>query len=197
MKSLIKIQLTVATVLLSAASFSSAATAASLDGAWKGTFQCAPSPTDPVKVPAYNTSFSLSVSGVKATGSRVAPRVTEVLKGVVDADGKLKLSGSGQLKSGEGRPWTTTISGSFVADSFTGKGGMFDINGNQVRDCNVSLGHVVVVQSTVKNADGGSSQEIPKYLELARELVATVKPENNRYNYVNHPIGVHWKDELF
>ena len=196
MKSLIKLQLAVATILLSAASFSSAATASSLDGEWQGMFQCAPSPTDPAKVPAYNTSFNLSVSGVEAIGSRVAPRVAEVLKGVVDADGKLKLSGSGQLKSGEGKPWTTTISGSFIADSFSGKGGIFYSKGNQARDCTVSLSHVGVAQSTVKDADGGSLEVIPKYLELARELVATVKPENNHYEYhANERFDVHWKDE--
>jgi len=197
MKSLIKLQLAVATVLLSTASFASAATASSLDGEWQGTFQCSPSPTDPVKVPAYNSSFILTVMGDEASGSRVAPKVTEVLKGVIDADGTLKLTGIGQLKSGEGKPWTTTISGSFNADLFTGKGGMFDSKGNQARDCTVSLGHVGVTQSTVKKVDGDSSLGIPKYLELARELVATVKPENNRYNYVNHPTGVHWKDEPF
>lgn len=37
---------------------------------------------------------------------------------------------------------------------------------------------------------------IPKYLELARELVATVTPENNKYEF-NGPQGVRWKGDLF
>jgi len=37
---------------------------------------------------------------------------------------------------------------------------------------------------------------IPKHLEIARELVATVKPENNKYVILHHT-GVHWKGDLF
>lgn len=37
---------------------------------------------------------------------------------------------------------------------------------------------------------------IPKHLELARELVATVKPENNKY-VLRGPDGVRWKGDLF
>ena len=37
---------------------------------------------------------------------------------------------------------------------------------------------------------------IPKHLELARELVATVKPENNKYRFIG-PEGVRWKGDLF
>ncbi len=43
-----------------------------------------------------------------------------------------------------------------------------------------------------------SAQEayVPKHLELARELVATVKPENNKY-VIRGPEGVRWKGDLF
>jgi hypothetical protein len=41
-----------------------------------------------------------------------------------------------------------------------------------------------------------ASTSIPKHLELARELVATVKPENNKY-VLNHGSGVRWKGDLF
>lgn len=37
---------------------------------------------------------------------------------------------------------------------------------------------------------------VPKHLELARELVATVKPENNKYVF-RGPEGVRWKGDLF
>lgn len=37
---------------------------------------------------------------------------------------------------------------------------------------------------------------VPKHLELARELVATVKPENNKYVF-RGPDGVRWKGDLF
>lgn len=37
---------------------------------------------------------------------------------------------------------------------------------------------------------------VPKHLELARELVATVKPENNKYRFIG-PEGVRWKGDLF
>ena len=37
---------------------------------------------------------------------------------------------------------------------------------------------------------------VPKHLELARELVATVKPENNKY-VIRGPEGVRWKGDLF
>jgi hypothetical protein len=37
---------------------------------------------------------------------------------------------------------------------------------------------------------------VPKHLEIARELVATVKPENNKYVIFRHT-GVHWKGDLF
>lgn len=40
------------------------------------------------------------------------------------------------------------------------------------------------------------AERVPRYLELARELVATVKPENNRYEF-RGPEGVHWKGDLF
>lgn len=39
------------------------------------------------------------------------------------------------------------------------------------------------------------TESVPKYLELARELVATVKPENNMY--AHGPQSVHWKGDLF
>jgi hypothetical protein len=35
---------------------------------------------------------------------------------------------------------------------------------------------------------------IPKHLELARELVATVTPENNHYNATPTRSGITWKD---
>lgn len=41
-----------------------------------------------------------------------------------------------------------------------------------------------------------AEEAVPKYLELARELVATVKPENNKYEF-NGPEGVRWKGDLF
>lgn len=41
-----------------------------------------------------------------------------------------------------------------------------------------------------------SSAPVPKHLELARELVATVKPENNKY-VIRGPEGVRWKGDLF
>ena len=37
---------------------------------------------------------------------------------------------------------------------------------------------------------------VPKHLELARELLATVKPENNKYRFIG-PEGVRWKGDLF
>lgn len=37
---------------------------------------------------------------------------------------------------------------------------------------------------------------VPKHLELARELVTTVKPENNRYD-INGGKGIRWKGDLF
>lgn len=37
---------------------------------------------------------------------------------------------------------------------------------------------------------------IPKHLEYARELVATVTPNNNKYSFTG-PYGVRWKDGLF
>jgi hypothetical protein len=39
------------------------------------------------------------------------------------------------------------------------------------------------------------AQEVPKHLELARELVATVKPENNNYSYKG--FGIRMKGDLF
>ncbi len=50
------------------------------------------------------------------------------------------------------------------------------------------------LESTSPNAQAASS--IPKHLELARELVATVKPENNKY-VIFHHAGVRWKGDLF
>jgi hypothetical protein len=46
------------------------------------------------------------------------------------------------------------------------------------------------------NALAQDAPPVPKYLELARELVATVKPENNKYMF-NGPEGVRWKGDLF
>lgn len=45
-------------------------------------------------------------------------------------------------------------------------------------------------------AQGAVAQEIPKHLELARELLATVKPENNRYVAINSTSGVRWKGDF-
>jgi hypothetical protein len=50
------------------------------------------------------------------------------------------------------------------------------------------------LESTSPNVQAASS--IPKHLELARELVATVKPENNKY-VIFRATGVHWKGDLF
>lgn len=172
------------------------ALATSLDGDWKGAFQCAASQTDSAKIPAFSSAFALSVLGQEATGSRVAPNVTEVLKGTIQAGNNLQLSGIGQRKSGEGKPWTTTITGKFAGDTYAGTGGMFGSNGAQLRDCTLSLARGGVAQPTASSIDDSSPQVIPKHLALARELVATVKPENNRYNLVN-PTGVHWKGDIF
>jgi hypothetical protein len=49
------------------------------------------------------------------------------------------------------------------------------------------------VEQTLSTTQASS---IPKHLELARELVATVKPENNKY-VLNHGSGVRWKGDLF
>ncbi len=43
---------------------------------------------------------------------------------------------------------------------------------------------------------GQDATPVPKHLELARDLVATVKPENNKYVF-RGPDGVRWKGDLF
>ena len=172
--------------------------AATFDGDWTGTFECAASPTDPAKVPAYSTSFALTVTGTAASGSRLAPNMSEVLNGMVEPQGSLRLSGTGQRKSGEGQPWTTTISGSFTGDRFAGSGGIYVSDGRQARKCAVSLTRSGEPQAVVATVESGGVQSIPKHLELARELVATVKPVNNRYNFQGTAIGgIRWKGELF
>lgn len=171
--------------------------ATTLDGEWRGTFQCVASPTDAAKIPAFSSAFTLSLSGTEAAGSRVAPNVTEVLKGTLQADGSLQVSGVGQRKSGQGKPWVTTITGTFTADKFAGSGGMYANDGSQLRDCTVSLYHVGTAGPTASGVDATIQSTIPRHLQLARELVATVKPENNRYNFVNRPTGVHWKGDVF
>ena len=45
-------------------------------------------------------------------------------------------------------------------------------------------------------ASAQDATAVPKHLELARELVATVKPENNKYRFIG-PEGVRWKGDLF
>lgn len=55
---------------------------------------------------------------------------------------------------------------------------------------------ITVLLFTTASAFAQDSQSIPKYLELARELVATVTPENNKYEF-NGPQGVRWKGDLF
>lgn len=172
--------------------------AASFDGNWKGIFECAASPTDPAKVPAYSTSFALTVSGATASGSRVAPNISEVLIGTVEPQGSLRLSGTGQKKSGEGQPWTTMIGGSFSGDRFVGNGGIYANDGRQARQCNVRLTRAGEHQAIAATVEIGGVQSIPKHLQLARELVATVKPENNHYNFQGTAVGgIRWKGELF
>lgn len=58
---------------------------------------------------------------------------------------------------------------------------------------------VMLLMAASGFAIGGDTQAvtpIPKHLELARELVATVKPENNKYVILGNR-GVHWKGDLF
>lgn len=50
--------------------------------------------------------------------------------------------------------------------------------------------------SAAHAADDDVPVRTPKYLELARELVATVTPENNKYDFKG-PEGVRWKGDLF
>jgi CubicO group peptidase (beta-lactamase class C family) len=153
--------------------------AATFDGDWTGTFECAASPTDPAKVPAYSTSFTLTVSGAAASGSRVAPNMSEVLNGTVEPQGSLRLSGTGQRKSGEGQPWTTTISGNFTGDKFAGSGGIFGSDGRQARKCAVSLTHLGQAQSAVAPVETGGSVGAPKQREQTKEQLAKVIPITN------------------
>jgi hypothetical protein len=43
----------------------------------------------------------------------------------------------------------------------------------------------------------GEPPVVPKHLELARELLTTVKPENNNYEVYGPGRGVRWKGDLF
>ncbi len=55
---------------------------------------------------------------------------------------------------------------------------------------------ITILLFATVSAFAQDSEAIPKHLELARELVATVKPENNKY-VVFHHTGVRWKGDLF
>ena len=62
--------------------------------------------------------------------------------------------------------------------------------------CTISLSSATEQAGLVQSSSDGNSTAVPKYLELARELVATVTPENNKYLFQG-PQGVRWKGDLF
>ena len=62
--------------------------------------------------------------------------------------------------------------------------------------CTISLPSAAVPAGLAQSTSDGNSNAVPKYLELARELVATVTPENNKYEFKG-PQGVRWKGDLF
>lgn len=55
---------------------------------------------------------------------------------------------------------------------------------------------LLLIVTAIASALAQDATTVPKHLELARELVATVKPENNKYRYIG-PEGVRWKGDLF
>ena len=55
--------------------------------------------------------------------------------------------------------------------------------------------HFVIIFLYASTLVFAQDAPIPKYLELARELVATVKPENNKYTL--GPQMIRWKGDLF
>lgn len=55
---------------------------------------------------------------------------------------------------------------------------------------------MIATAGTASGGEVASSESIPRHLALARELVATVRPENNKYSYTG-PHGVRWKGDLF
>ena len=55
---------------------------------------------------------------------------------------------------------------------------------------------LMALQPAVATDDPSPGAAPPRHLELARELVATVKPENNKY-MIRGPEGVRWKGDLF
>lgn len=59
------------------------------------------------------------------------------------------------------------------------------------------LSMLVAVATSSASAEEAPVSSIPKHLQLARELVATVTPENNLYNIRPSKVPIRWKGDLF
>ncbi len=61
---------------------------------------------------------------------------------------------------------------------------------------NVWFAALAVIQLAFLQAALAAEESVPKHLELARELVATLKPENNKYEIFGPGRGVRWKGDF-
>ncbi|MES2010562.1 MAG: hypothetical protein V4468_16940 [Pseudomonadota bacterium] len=107
------------------------------NGEWKGEMQCGATLSGNSE--AFANPVTMITFDGKARVTRETPQVVENLSGMVSESGHVDASGPGQFKSGQGRPWNTSISGQITGTRFEGIGGIYDMGGKKRRDCRVSL----------------------------------------------------------
>lgn len=107
------------------------------NGEWKGEMQCGPTLSGSSE--PFANPMTMIIFDNQARIMRETPQVVENLSGAVSESGHVDATGPGQLKSGQGRPWNTNISGQITGTRFEGIGGIYDLDGRKRRDCRVSL----------------------------------------------------------
>lgn len=115
------------------------------NGEWKGEMQCGATLSGNSE--AFANPVTMITFDGKARVIRETPQVVENLSGVLSESGHVDASGPGQFKSGQGRPWNTSITGQITGTRFDGVGGIYDLDGKKRRDCRVSLSLMAGSQS--------------------------------------------------
>ena len=145
---------------LFASSVSLTVPAVSPGDTWKGDLKCGPLLVGSSS-PEFSIPLTMTVSGKDVVTIRETDRYREQLRGVIEADGGLTLTGEGFFKNGAGAPWITRLQGQFKANRFTASGAVFGHDGTKRRDCSVDLTDVARLETNPPNGRVAVTTDTP------------------------------------
>lgn len=117
----------------------SAAAAPSMDGNWKGRFECGPALRNPALLPPFTVPAAMRVTGSKAESNFQTHEAIWSMSGTIDSAGNLALTGTGAQRS---KPitWALAYAGSIKGNTFTATGAEKSLDGKTVfRNCKLTL----------------------------------------------------------